>query len=120
MSDAAEFTEFWVACAAAGPVLLIPTYLMARQAMEPGSGVRSSVGVASVACLAAGTILALVQLAGGTPVHGRLGGRIVELVLLCLPVFTLAVSLLRQPRRRPPDYERSAAPRMDPLGQPET
>jgi hypothetical protein len=122
MSDAAEFTDFWVACAAAGPVLLIPTYLMVRQALEPGSRVRSHIGVASVALLAAGSILALVQLAGGTPVHGRIGGRIVELVLLGLPVCTLTVSLLRQPRHSP-DRGRSVpttvAPRTDPSGQPD-
>jgi hypothetical protein len=65
MADVGEYTEFWVACAAAGPVLLIPTYLMVRQERAPGSTVRSGVSVGSVAFLAAGTIIALVQLAGG-------------------------------------------------------
>jgi len=122
MSDAADYTEFWVACAAAGPVLLIPTYLMVRQALQPGSGVRSHLGVGSVGFLAAGTILALVQLAGGTPVQGRPAGRIIELVLLCLPVCVLTLQLLREPRHRI-GHGRSgaaaAAPRMDPTGQPD-
>jgi hypothetical protein len=86
MSDAADYTDFWVACAAAVPVLLIPTYLMVRQALRPGSGVRSHPGVGSMGFLAAGTILALVQLAGAHRCRGRPAGRIIELVLLRLPV----------------------------------
>lgn len=107
MADVGEYTEFWVACAAAGPVLLIPTYLMVRQERAPGSTVRSGVSVGSVAFLAAGTILALVQLAGGTPVHGTQGGRVIELVLICAPVAALVTTLMadgkaRRRHSRPP------------------
>jgi hypothetical protein len=91
---AVEYTEFWVACAAAGPVLLIPTYLLVRQERAPGSPVRSGLSVASVAFLAAGTILALVVLSNG-PVHGGRAGRIIELVLICGPVATLVLPLMR-------------------------
>jgi hypothetical protein len=95
MADVAEYTEFWLACATAGPVLLIPVYLMVRQQRPSDSKLQSGVGVASVALLAASMILALVQLSGGSPVGGRQGGRIVELVLLSLPIVTLVVSLMR-------------------------
>ena len=96
-----HFTEFWVACAAAGPVLLIPTYLMVRQQRAPGSGVQSGLSIASVAFLAAGTILALVELSAGTPVHGRLSGRIIEMVLICGPIAALVlVADARAIRRR--------------------
>jgi hypothetical protein len=111
MADTAEYTDFWVACAAAGPVLLIPTYLMVRQQLAPGSTVRTGLNVASVALLAAGTIFALVQLAGGTPVHGARAGRVLELILICAPVIVLVVSLLRRPS--------GENPKMDALGMPE-
>src|SRR5581483_2380318 len=94
MAEVAEYTEFWVACAAAGPVLLIPTYLMVRQQLAPGEPVRTGLNIASVAGLAAGTILALVQLASGTPVHGSRAGRVIELVLLGAPIIVLVASLM--------------------------
>ena len=117
MADVAEYTEFWVACAAAGPVLLIPAYLMVRQQQAEGSNVRSGFGTYSVAFLAAGTILALVTLAGGTPVHGKPAGRIVEMVLLFAPIGGLALELILRPRRRthgppgdPPTFDEAGAP----------
>lgn len=112
MADLADYTEFWLACAAAGPVLLIPTYLMVRQERAPGSTVRSGVNAASVALLAAGTIFALVQLSGGSPVDGKPTGRVIELVLICAPIAVLAVSLLRNSRSGTP-------PRADGAGLPE-
>ena len=119
MADAAEYTEFWVACAAAGPVLLIPTYLMVRQERAPGSTVRSGLSVASVGFLAAGTILALVQLAGGTPVQGKAPGRIIELVLICAPVAALVGSLLRELRSTPRSRSSGDPPQVDAMGLPE-
>jgi hypothetical protein len=114
MADVASYTEFWVACAAAGPVLLIPTYLMVRQERASGAAVvRSGLSIGSVAFLAAGTILALVQLGTGTPVHGRPAGRIIELILICGPIVVLVVSLLRT--RGAGDRP----PRIDELGMPE-
>ena len=113
---AVEYTEFWVACAAAGPVLLIPTYLLVRQERAPASSVRSGLSVASVAFLAAGTILALVVLSSG-PVHGARAGRIIELILICGPVASLAVSLLRPQPARPDGLD--DAPRIDEAGFPE-
>ncbi len=94
MTAAVEYTEFWLACAAAGPVLLIPTYLLVRQERATRSGMRSGLSVASVGLLAAGTILALVVLSNG-PAHGAQAGRIIELILICGPVASLAVSLMR-------------------------
>jgi hypothetical protein len=95
MADIAEYTEFWLACATASPVLLIPVYLMVRQQRASKSKLGSGAGVASVAFLAASTIFALVQLSGGSPFGGRQAGRIVELVLLSVPIVTLVVSLMR-------------------------
>jgi hypothetical protein len=112
MAAVADYTEFWLACATAGPVLLIPTDLMVRQQRAPGSTLRAGVSVASVAFLAAGTILALIQLSGGGPVGGKTFGRVIELVLLCVPVATLAVNLMRDPGNR-------TAPRSDAAGLPE-
>jgi hypothetical protein len=90
-----DYTDFWLACATAGPVLLIPTYEMIRRRQQ--SGVRTHLGVteASVGVLGAGTMLALVMLAGGTPVHGSRVGRIIELVLIGGPVISLALAALR-------------------------
>jgi hypothetical protein len=65
-----------------------------------------------VAFLAAGTILALVQLSGGTPVGGKQPVRIVELALICLPIVTLVVSLMR-------DSVSGQPPVTDELGLPE-
>ncbi len=118
MADVAEYTDFWVACAAAGPVLLIPAYLMVRQQHAQGSNVRSGLTVASVAFLAAGTILALVTLAGGTPVHGKPVGRIVEIALICGPVAGLALELIlrhgrHEPPGAPPTYDESGVPEID-------
>jgi hypothetical protein len=119
MTDPAEFTEFWVACAAAGPVLLIPTYLMVRQEIGPGSTVRSGVTVGSVAFLAAGTILALVVLSDGTPVHGGLAGRIVELVLIGAPIAALGSTLLRLAGHARRGRDPGPAPKFDEAGLPE-
>lgn len=113
MADIAEYTEFWVACAAAGPVLLIPVYLMVRQQRAPGSTLRSGVGIASVAFLAAGTVLALAQSSGGSPVGGKQVGRIIELVLICAPILTLVVSLMRDPGSGPaPETAEAGLPEM--------
>jgi hypothetical protein len=112
---AADYTDFWVACAAAGPVLLIPTYLMVRQERMVGSTMRSGLSIGSVAFLAAGTIVALVQLANGTPVHDRLFGRIIELVLICGPVATLVLSLMRMrhPAGTPHELDEMGMPELD-------
>jgi hypothetical protein len=98
---AGDFTDFWLACATAGPVLLIPTYDMIRRRqqqpdIEPSMGVTEG----SVAFLGAGTILALVMLSGGTPVHGSTFGRVIEVVLIGGPVVSLAVAALRGSRPR--------------------
>jgi lysylphosphatidylglycerol synthetase-like protein (DUF2156 family) len=92
---AGDFTDFWLACATAGPVLLIPTYEIIRR--QQASGARAPLGLteASVGFLGAATILALVMLAGGVPVHGSRVGRIVEIVLIGGPVISLALSVLR-------------------------
>ena len=92
---AGDYTDFWLACATAGPVLLIPTYDMIRRSQE-ASG-RAGVGVTegSVAFLGAGTILALVMLAGGLPVHGSRIGRVIEIALIGGPVISLALAALR-------------------------
>lgn len=86
---AGDYTDFWLACATAGPVLLIPTYEMVRRRQE------SAVTKASVAFLGAGTILALVMLAGGIPVRGSRVGRLIEIVFIGGPVISLALSALR-------------------------
>ncbi len=113
MADVAGYTEFWLASAAAGPVLLIPVYLMVRQQRAPGSKLQSGVGVASVAFLAAGTILALAQLSGGSPVAGHQVGRTVEMVLISVPIVTLVVSLLRDSGGGvTPDTDESGLPEM--------
>ena len=92
---AADYTDFWLACATAGPVLLIPTYDMIRRRQESGLRTRLGVTEASVAFLGAGTILALVMLAGGVPVHGSRAGRLIEIVLIGGPVISLALAALR-------------------------
>jgi hypothetical protein len=58
-------------------------------------GARIGVSELSVAFLAAGTILSLLMLAGGIPVHGSRTSRIVEIVLIGGPVISLARSALR-------------------------
>ena len=116
MADVVEYTDFWVGCAAAGPVLLIPTYLIVRQDRNQGSTVRSGVSLISVLLLAAGTVYALVMLADGTPVHGSRTGRLIELVLICVPVFTLATSQIRHsksPGGNAPRYGQSGKPEID-------
>jgi hypothetical protein len=97
---AGDYTDFWLACATAGPVLLIPTYDMIRRRQEPG--VRAHLGVTegSVAFLGAGTVLALVMLAGGVPVHGSRVGRFMEIVLIGGPVVSLALAALRGHRSK--------------------
>ena len=92
---AGDYTEFWLACATAGPVLLIPTYEMVRRLPASGPKRRLGVSEGSVAFLGAATILALVMLSGGSPVHGSKAGRIIEILLIAGPIFTLAYSLLR-------------------------
>src|SRR5262249_42294356 len=91
---AGDYTDFWLACATAGPVLLIPTYEMIRRRQE---GVKTRLGITegSVAFLGAGTILALVMLSGGVPVHGSRVGRLIETVLIGGPVVSLALGALR-------------------------
>jgi hypothetical protein len=101
---AGDYTDFWLACATAGPVLLIPTYdMIRRRQQEPDLTTRLGVTEGSVAFLGAGTILALVMLAGGVPVHGSGVGRVIEIMLIGGPVISLAVAALRgsRPRRRP-------------------
>jgi hypothetical protein len=95
-----DYTDFWLACATAGPVLLIPTYDMVRRQQQSGARTRVGATEWSVAFLGAGTMLALVVLAGGTPVHGSRPGRIIEIVLIGGPVIALALATLRGPRRR--------------------
>jgi hypothetical protein len=92
---AGDYTDFWLACATAGPVLLIPTYEMVRRRQATRSNEGPGVTEGSVAFLGAGTILALVMLSGGAPVHGARAGRIIEVVLIAGPIISLAVSLLR-------------------------
>ena len=92
---AGDYTDFWLACATAGPVLLIPTYEMVRRQQTAGTRKRIGVTEGSVAFLGVGTILALVMLAGGVPVHGSPPGRILEIVLIGGPVVSLARSALR-------------------------
>jgi len=98
---AGDYTNFWLACATAGPVLLIPTYDMIRRRQQ-GPEVPERLGVTegSVAFLGAGTILALVMLSGGTPVHGSRFGRVIEIVLIGAPVVSLAVAALRGHRTK--------------------
>jgi hypothetical protein len=97
---AGDYTDFWLACATAGPVLLIPTYEMIRRRQEPGANARLGVTQGSVAFLGAGTILALVMLAGGVPVHGSRVGRLIEIVLVGGPVISLALAALRGARSK--------------------
>jgi hypothetical protein len=98
---AGDYTEFWLACATAGPVLLIPTYdMIRRRQQEPEVQARLGVTEGSVAFLGAGTILALVMLAGGVPVHGSRLGRLIEIVLIGGPVVSLAVAALRGHRSK--------------------
>jgi hypothetical protein len=105
---AGDYTDFWLACATAGPVLLIPTYEMVRRLQTSGSKTRPGVSEGSVGFLGAGTILALVMLSGGAPVHGGKPGRIIEIVLLAGPIISLALSVLRGPRKpRPADGSRT-------------
>jgi hypothetical protein len=93
---AGDYTDFWLACATAGPVLLIPTYdLIRRRKLALEAEPRLGVTEGSVAFLGAGTILALVMLAGGTPVHGSTFGRVIEIVLIGGPVISLALATLR-------------------------
>jgi hypothetical protein len=98
---AGDFTDFWLACATAGPVLLIPTYdMIRRRQQQPAAETRLGVTEGSVAFLGAGTILALVMLSGGTPVHGSRFGRVTEMVLIGGPVVSLAVAALRGHRTK--------------------
>jgi hypothetical protein len=91
-----DYTDFWLACATAGPVLLIPTYdLVRRRQQQPEPKPRLGVTEGSVAFLGAGTMLALVKLAGGTPVHGAAVGRVIEILLIGGPVVALALATLR-------------------------
>ena len=92
---AGDYTDFWLACATAGPVLLIPTYDVVRRQR---SGTPLGASQWSVGFLGAGTMLALVKLAGGTPVHGSRFGRIIEIVLIGGPVVALALAALRGQR----------------------
>jgi hypothetical protein len=92
---AGDYTDFWLACATAGPVLLIPTYDMIRRRQQgPDMTERLGVTEGSVAFLGTGTILALVMLSGGTPVHGSRFGRVIEIVLIGGPVISLARAAL--------------------------
>ncbi len=92
---AGDYTDFWLACATAGPVLLIPTYEMVRRNQASITRVRIGVSELSVAFLASATIIALAMLAGGVPVHGSKAVRIVEVVLIGGPVISLARTALR-------------------------
>lgn len=97
-----DYTDFWLACATAGPVLLIPTYdMIRRRQQQPDAGPRAGITEGSVAFLGAGTMLALVKLAGGTPVHGSKVGRVIEILLIGGPVISLAVAALRGSRTKP-------------------
>ena len=97
----ADYTDFWLACATAGPVLLIPTYdMIRRRQREPDLTARLGVTEGSVAFLGTGTILALVMLSGGTPVHGSKFGRVIEIVLIGGPVISLARAALVGPRSK--------------------
>jgi hypothetical protein len=92
---AGDYTDFWLACATAGPVLLIPTYEMVRRQQDRGTKARLGVTELSVGFLGAGTLLALVMLSGGVPVHGARTGRLIEIVLVGGPVISLALAALR-------------------------
>jgi len=94
---AGDYTDFWLACATAGPVLLIPTYDMVRRRRQQPQEPEARLGVTegSVAFLGAGTMLALVKLAGGTPVRGGAVGRVIEVLLIGGPVISLALATLR-------------------------
>jgi hypothetical protein len=99
---AGDYTDFWLACATAGPVLLIPTYdLIRRRQQQPHEEARLGVTEGSVAFLGAGTMLALVKLAGGTPVHGAAIGRVIEILLIGGPVVSLALAALRGSGTKP-------------------
>ncbi|MFZ0342500.1 MAG: hypothetical protein WAL31_09220 [Gaiellaceae bacterium] len=99
---AGDYTDFWLACATAGPVLLIPTYDMIRRRLEqPEPEAHLGVTEGSVAFLGAGTMLALVKHAGGTPVHGAAIGRVIEILLIGGPVVSLALAALRGSGTRP-------------------
>jgi hypothetical protein len=101
---AGDYTDFWLGCATAGPVLLIPAYEMVRRMQASRSKQRVGVSEASVAFLGAGAILALVMLSGGAPVGGSKWGRIIEIVLIGGPVVSLARSaLLGAKKPRPTD-----------------
>lgn len=93
---AGDYTNFWLACATAGPVLLIPTYdMIRRRQQQPQPETRLGVTEGSVAFLGVGTMLALVKLAGGTPVHGAAIGRVIEILLIGGPVVSLALAAVR-------------------------
>jgi hypothetical protein len=76
---------------------------MVRRQQASGTGAPPGITEASVAFLGAGTILALVMLAGGIPVHGSKVGRIIEVVLIGGPVISLVLSSLRGVRRQAAD-----------------
>jgi hypothetical protein len=97
---AGDYTDFWFACATAGPILLIPTYDLIRRRQGTCAGVRLGITEGSVGFLGAGTILALVMLAGGTPVHSSRAGRLIEIVLIGGPVISLALTALRGGRSK--------------------
>jgi hypothetical protein len=96
---AGDYTDFWLACATAGPVLLIPTYELVRRRQTSPEERRVGVTEASVAFLGAGTLLALAMLSSGTPVGGSRVGRVIEIVLIGAPVIALALAALRSRAR---------------------